>query len=133
VPRRLAVRYFALQALAITAWWIVLATVPASLHWFAPESFPPRTLGAFAPADFGVVIASAMVAWGNTRPWAIPLAWVVAGAMTYAAVYTLTAAMLGVGTLLSVILMVPVAIASLAAATALARGNHEAVPARAQS
>jgi len=134
VGRRLAVQYFVVQAIAIAAWWIGLATIPSAWSWFAPASAPRGTLAAFAPSDIGVVIASALVAWGHRRPWAVPLAWIIAGAMTYAAIYTVAAVIVGLATLLSAILMIPVAIASITAAAALTRdASANAVSRRAVS
>jgi hypothetical protein len=136
VRRRLAVWYFLAQASAVVAWWALLAALPAAWPLFALRESPRAVLGAFAPGDVGVVaLGSALVAWRHGRAWAGALAWVVAGAMSYAASYTATALLLGVAPPLGACLMVPAAVASVAAAAILSRdaggSPTDAVPPRA--
>ena len=119
--RRLAVRYFVAQAVAIAAWWAGLATIPSAWAWFTPTGVPRESLVVFAPGDISVVIASFILAWGKWRPWATPLAWSIAGGMTYATICTLAATMIGTATALSSLLMVAAAIASVVAAAAMTR------------
>jgi hypothetical protein len=127
VGRRLAVRYFYLQAAAIALWWAGMLFVPGVRTLFFPADVTPRSIGAFLPGDVGIVVASLVVASSNQRRWAVPLAWIVAGAMAYATLMTTVHWMLGSSTWLSAMLMVPATIASVAAAAALTRHADDPV------
>ena len=125
--RRLALGYFLLQALAVVVWWGALALQPAAWPLFAVRGAPPIALGAFAPGDLGLVaLGSAVVAVRGARAWSRELAWCVAGAMAYAAAYTVTAAAVRASAPLGALLMVPAAGASIAAALTLSRSAHGA-------
>ena len=118
---RLGRLYFAAQALAVSGWWLLLALRPDLRAWFRLPDTPDATLLAFAPGDLLLaVLGSALVAFSRaSRAWVRPLAWAVAGAMAYAALYTLT---LAYGTAmgpLGALLMIPAAIGSGLAARAL--------------
>ena len=128
--RRLAVQYFALQAVAIAAWWVLLLFIPGANHLFVPHGVPSRSIGAFLPGDVVLIVGSLLVAWGNRSTWAAPLAWTVAGAMVYATSMTVVHWTLGTITALSALLMILAGAGSIAAALALTRSVfHEAVPA----
>jgi hypothetical protein len=120
--RRLAAGYFLVQASAVAAWWTLLAVSPAARPYFALREAPIAALGAFAPGDLGlVVLASLVVGIRRGRGSSGPLAWIVAGAMSYGAAYTISSAALGISSALGAILMVPAAVASLLAASELTR------------
>ena len=127
---RLARAYFALQALAVGGWWLALLLRPAWRAAFRPDSAPDVVLFAFALADLLILgLGSAFVAWSG--PYVVrqrrALAWVVAGATVYGALYTLALALVHAAPPLGAVLMCPAAIAVTLAAYAL--DNHlNAVP-----
>lgn len=122
MQRRLALAYFLVQALAVIAWWALLAARPSARALFAVHGAPPAALGAFAPGDLGLVaLGSALVALQRGRGWSRALAWMVAGAMAYAAAYTATAAITRASGPLGAWLMLPAAAASIGAAGILSR------------
>lgn len=129
---RLAAIYFLAQAIGIAAWWALLAIAPAVRPLFALRNAPLAALGAFAPGDLVLIgVGSVVVAWQAYRGRGAALAWVVSGAMAYAAVYTLAAAVLRLAPALGAVLMVPAAGASLGAAAVLSRStNAHDVPPR---
>jgi hypothetical protein len=132
VRRRLALGYFLVQALAVTAWWVLLAARPSARALFAVHGAPPAALGAFASGDLGLVaLGSALVALLRGRRWGRELAWMVAGAMAYAAAYTATAALMRASGPLGAWLMLPAAAASIGAARILSGVTRdETLPAR---
>ncbi len=125
-----AARYFLVQAIAVVAWWALLVAVPESWAFFEIRGAPRVAFGAFGPGDLGIVaVGSAMVASRYRRPWAGHVAWMVAGAMAYAALYTVTTAALQAAHPLGAILMLPAAGASLVCAATIARAAlREAMP-----
>jgi hypothetical protein len=119
---QLASGYFLVQAIGVTGWWATLAVVPATRPHFALHDAPLAALGAFAPGDLaGIALGSLLIALYHDRGWARPLAWGVAGAMTYAAAYTLSAAILEVTPPWGSLVMVPAAAGSLIAAAERSR------------
>jgi hypothetical protein len=125
VSRRTARAYFAVQAVAVAAWWVLLTLHPASRPLFRPATAPDVALFAFAPGDLLMLgLGSAAVAlWGARRdPTLGAAAWVVAGATAYGAVYTITLAASGATGAVGAGLMTPAALASLACARALNDG-----------
>jgi protein-S-isoprenylcysteine O-methyltransferase Ste14 len=65
--RTLIVALYALQAVAITAWWLMLMTVPESMQWFKPERFDRGFFFAFLPPDTVIVFASILTAVAVAR------------------------------------------------------------------
>lgn len=118
----LARGYFALQGIAVIAWWAMLLFLPATRTAFAIRGAPPIALDAFAPGDLGLVaIGSLLVAAFTSRAWSGTLAWVVAGAMVYAALFTIATAITGASGPLGALLMMPAAIVSVGGASVLGR------------
>ena len=118
---RLARGYFAVQAIAVAAWWLALWLRPEWRGAFKPYSTPDVILLGFAPADLLLLgLASALVAAsGRHTRRRRALAWLVAGATIYATLYTLTLALLGSAPLLGALLMIPAAVAAVIAALIL--------------
>ncbi len=82
--------YLLAQAALVASWWLVLWTVPAARAPFVVGGWPESTLLAFALPDVVVlVVGSAAAAFGlrAQRPWALPLVWLVAGAVLYATLW----------------------------------------------
>ena len=118
--RRLAGMYFVIQAVAVVAWWAVLVAAPSTQSYFTMRDAPFATLGSFAPGDLGLLaLGSSVVGIRMGRGWTIYLAWAVSGALLYAAGYTVTAAASGVSSPVGALLMVPAALASIAASVTL--------------
>jgi hypothetical protein len=125
VSRRTACAYFAVQAVTVVAWWVLLAALPAARPLFRPAGAPDVALFAFAPGDLLMLgLGSAAVAlWSSRRdPTLGAAAWLVAGATAYAALYTITLAACGAMSAVGACLMTPAALASLACARALDHG-----------
>lgn len=110
--------YFALQAVAVLGWWLALLLTPGWRAAFRPYSAPDAVLLAFASGDLLILcLGSALVAWAS--PFFVrarALAWLVAGATVYAALYTLALALTGAAPPLGALLMCPAAVASTLAA-----------------
>jgi hypothetical protein len=124
VSPRLAALYFGVQSASVALWWAVLAVRPETRSFFSSPRAPETTLLAFAPADVAIlVVGSAAVALAGSqgRAWRGPLAWFVAGATVYGAIYTLTLAINGAIGPLGAALMTPAAAASVMCALALTR------------
>lgn len=132
---RLALAYFLVQALAVSTWWAILALRPDARASFALHGAPFAALGAFAPGDLGLVaLGSLVVALRGGRGWSRDLAWLVAGAMTYAAAYTATAALARASGPFGALLMLPAEAASLGSAYTLSvAARDEALPQRADA
>jgi hypothetical protein len=117
---RTARLYLLLQGGAVLGWWAVLLLWPASRALFLVHGAPEITLSAFAAGDLAIVGAGSLaVGASRDRAWAAPLAWIVAGAMTYAALYTILTALVGATGPLGALLMTPAAAASLVSAMVL--------------
>lgn len=111
--------YFAAQALAFAAWWAYLWAVPAARASFFPPGASEIELLAFALPDLGVAVLGSLgaaIAIASGARWAVPLAWLTAGAVVYAAAYCVAWAALRDGGWLSVALMAPAALLSTLAA-----------------
>ena len=119
VNPRLARGYFALQAFAVAGWWVALLLRPPWRGAFRSASTPDAILLAFAPADLLVLaLGSAVVAFSGTHHRRA-VAWLVAGATVYAALYTLALTFAGAAPALGALLMTPAAVASTLAAIAI--------------
>ena len=127
---RAARAWFAVQAAAIAAWWIVLWLRPSARALFRPPEAPDATLLAFAPGDVVIAIASAVLARAPAVRWRGALGWTVAGAMVYATAYTVALAASCAAGVFGAILMAPAALASLLAARALHHAHADALPDR---
>jgi hypothetical protein len=125
--RPLALAYFATQAAAVAAWWIVLAAVPASRPMFALRNAPFSALGAFGPGDLVIVAGgSLLVVLARNSRHASWIATGVAGAVVYAAAYTMSTAIMELSAPWGAICMVPAAIGSVVAARLLVRDRSGA-------
>jgi hypothetical protein len=99
---------------------MLLAVAPGMRAYFMIREAPIEVLGAFAPGDLGLVaLGSLLVGLRRGDGWSGRLAWIVAGAMMYAAAYTVATAALRISHALGACLMVPAAGASLIAASHL--------------
>lgn len=132
ISPRLARTYFGIQAVAFATWWVVLAVRAPARSLFRAAGAPDSTLLAFAPGDLLLTLGSAVVALGadGRRRCPGPLAWLVAGATAYGAMYTLALALGGAAAPLGAVLMTPAALASLVCARALDHGEPDAFPGR---
>jgi protein-S-isoprenylcysteine O-methyltransferase Ste14 len=96
----------------VALWWLLLR-LPAAQPLFLPPGNDASALHAFAAADLlllalGSALAALLLARRN--PWALPLVWLVAGAIDYATIYTIGWAWLANGGWLGVVLMAPAAL-----------------------
>ena len=118
----LARAYFALQALAVAGWWLALFVRPAWRAAFRPDAAPDIVLLALAPGDLLMLgLGSAFVAWSGPhlqRPRRA-VAWLVAGATIYGALYTVALTISGAVPVIGALLMCPAAVACALAAFAL--------------
>jgi protein-S-isoprenylcysteine O-methyltransferase Ste14 len=120
--KRAAAIYFILQGLAVALWWLLLFTTPASRKYFILENNSETSLMAFWLPDLMFLAGGSLVAgWlvfrdNKHAPVAL---WLVAGAMSYAALYCLAFAYITDTGWLGVILMLPAMIWSGVFATTL--------------
>ncbi len=111
----LASAYFALQGCAILAWWGLLWFFPSTRSWFLPKGSLERDLLAFSLPDLAFIVAGSILAsllLTKRNPWALPVAFLVAGGMVYAALYCLASALMSDSAWWSVVLMMPAAFLS---------------------
>ena len=117
--------WFATQAAGVVAWWLLLLITPDVRPLFSIREAPSIALGAFAAGDLLLIaLGSALVSLASDRRWATPLAWMVAGAVAYGAMYCLSIAVAGSAPTLGAALMVPAAALSIAAALAISRDRR---------
>lgn len=121
--RPLASSYFLLQGLSTVAWWALLALWPATRAWFLPPHNHASALLAFSVPDLTLLAGGSLVAGALARRgsgWALPLSWLVAGAVDYATLYVMAWAALGGGGWFGFVAMAPMALVSTALALDLA-------------
>lgn len=107
---RSAAIYYAIQGVAVIAWWTVLFAVPGSRKYFLLERSSEFSLLAFWLADLSFLgIGSLVAAWLCLRhnDYSRIAAWFVTGAISYAAVYCFAFAMITDHGWLGVVLMFP--------------------------
>lgn len=107
---RSAAIYYAVQGLAVIAWWILLFSVPSSRRYFLLEQNSEFSLLAFWLADLSFLgLGSLAAAWLCFRhhEYSQIASWFVTGAISYAAVYCLAFAMITDYGWLGVTLMLP--------------------------
>lgn len=108
--RHTAAVYFALQGIAVVAWWLALFFVPAARKYFQLEDNSETSLLAFWLADLSFLgIGSIVASWFCFRESKhAPVAlWFVAGAISYAAFYCFAFALFTDSGWLGVALMFP--------------------------
>ena len=108
--RHSAAIYFAFQGFAVIAWWVELFFVPASRHYFLLEKGSENSLMAFWLADMSFLgFGSLAVGWLCFRnsEYQRMAAWFVTGAVSYAAVYCFTFALITDAGWLGVTMMFP--------------------------
>lgn len=121
--RRLAAAYFAVQGLAVSAWWTLLACAPTARTAFLPNGNHVSALLAFALPDALLLIGGSLVVAAlaaRADRWAVPVAFLVAGAMGYATLDVLAWSALAGGGWLSFVMMAPAALLSTVFALTLA-------------
>lgn len=108
--RHTAAVYFALQGIAVFAWWLLLIFVPDSRKYFQLETDSATSLLAFWLADLLLLgIGSLAAGWLCRRDsrHAPVAAWFVAGAISYATFYCLAFAFFTDAGWLGITLMLP--------------------------
>jgi protein-S-isoprenylcysteine O-methyltransferase Ste14 len=108
--RHTAALYFALQGIAVFAWWLLLLLIPASRKYFQLENNSEISLLAFWLADLtflGIGSLAASVLCQRDSQYAAPVSWFVCGAVSYAALYCLMFAFFTDTGWLGVTLMLP--------------------------
>lgn len=121
--RRLAAAYFVGQGFAVSLWWVMLVLRPEARAAFLPAAAPEAVLLAFWLPDLALLAAGSLVAGylcARPGPAAVAALWLVAGAMTYASLYTLTLALLMDGGWLGPTLMLPANLLTVSLAAPLA-------------
>jgi protein-S-isoprenylcysteine O-methyltransferase Ste14 len=112
--RRSASVYFALQGLAVIAWWSLLFFVPASRKFFQMGASEEILLAFWLP-DLALLAAGSLVISAfclSDNKFLSPALWLVAGAFSYTALYSLAFALLTDSGWLGVTLMFPAMIMS---------------------
>lgn len=116
---RFGAGYFLFQGLVVGTWWLLLWRRPEMRGLFLPPGAGLVELLAFATPDLVIIAVGSLVTGGLTlvrSPWALPLGWLVAGAVDYAFLYCVSWATLRDGGWLSVAAMAPAALFSTIAA-----------------
>lgn len=114
-PRSLAGAYFAFQGLTVLVWWALLLFFPSSRSWFLPKGSLERDLLAFALPDLGLIVVGSLLASiliAKRNPCSLPVEFLVAGGMDYAALYCIAWAVASDSAWWSVVLMSPAAFLS---------------------
>jgi len=122
---RFAGWYLTAQGLAFAAWWAYLFWVPAGRGAFVPPGASELDLLAFSLPDLLVAVPASLaagVAFLRRLRWTLPLAWLAAGAVSYAFVYCVAWAWLRGGGWISVAFMAPAALLSTVAALDASEG-----------
>ncbi|HVH13063.1 MAG TPA: hypothetical protein VM759_08430, partial [Longimicrobium sp.] len=66
--RRASAVYFALQGVAVLAWWAMLWQMPATREWFTAPGWPRATLTAFWLPDIVLLAGGSLAAgWLSVR------------------------------------------------------------------
>lgn len=134
---RSAGAYFALQAAAVTGWWIVLLLVPSSRAHFRMGDASEAVLLAFWLPDLtllalGSIVGAYLCLRGDAR--ALAVMWLVCGAVSYATLYCFAFALMTDSAWLGVALMLPAMLLTMASTLAVsphgARFFRQAKPAR---
>lgn len=102
--------YFAVQGLGVAVWWLLLFSTPSSRKYFLLESGSEVSLMAFWLADLAFLSAGSLaVSWLIYRDskYAPAALWLVAGAVSYAALYCLAFTYVTDTGWLGVLLMLP--------------------------
>ena len=116
--------WFLVQAVLVSAWWLLLACSPAARSLFVVGDWPEATLLLYAPADMFALVVPSLVAGAGLRRrvfWAGAAAMFTCGAAVYAFLTTVGALLAtGNGWLPSAI-MLPCAVGNVLAARAATR------------
>lgn len=111
--------YLSVQATAVCGWWGWLILFPSHRALFLPSGASETELVAFMLPDLAITVASSLagaVLFFSTSVWVVPVAWLSAGSVLYAATYCLSWAALRGSGWLSVALMLPAALLATLAA-----------------
>ena len=125
-PPALAVAWFVVQGLAVAAWWALLMARPSARSWFLPPGNDASALLAFSLPDALLLVGGSLVTailCARDHRWALPLAWLVAGATDYATLHVLGWALLAGGGWASFVAMAPCALISTTFALDLASAH----------
>lgn len=134
--RHSAAIYFAVQSIAVIAWWATLYLYPSARKYFQLEQYSETSLLAFWLADLAFISAGSFVtAWlcATDSPLKTIPAWFVTGCVSYAAVYTFVFASMADAGWLGVVLMFPAMIWSGVFSVGMSFGNAMFRPAAAAS
>ncbi|HQR35945.1 MAG TPA: isoprenylcysteine carboxylmethyltransferase family protein [Blastocatellia bacterium] len=106
--RKLTSPYFAMQAFAILAWWLVLWFQPATRSHFLPPSGDDVFLLAFCLPDLLLLVigslAAAILCWREKALASVAL-WLVIGSLGYATLYCLSLSLFTNAAWISVVMM----------------------------
>lgn len=114
--------YFALQGVAVIAWWLLLLFAPATRAYFQMGDSAATLLAFWLPDLLLLGIGSLLGAWlcWRDQSLALPVLYVVCGAFSYAGLYCLLFALLTNTAWLGLALMLPAAFLSVVCTLALA-------------
>jgi protein-S-isoprenylcysteine O-methyltransferase Ste14 len=125
--RLFATLYFAVQGVAVLAWWILLFSAPSSRKYFQMGESETTLLAFWLPDLFLLAVGSFAVSafvWFENR-FTVIAVWFVVGAIAYATFYCLAFAMMTDSGWLGVVLMFPAMIWSGNFAIGLSPAFHE--------
>ncbi len=106
--RKLTAPYFALQALAVLAWWLVLWLYQESRRFFMPPNSDEVFLLAFCLPDLALIVigslAASFLTWREKAAASVAL-WLVIGSLGYATLYCLALSLFTNSAWISVVMM----------------------------
>lgn len=106
--RKLTPTYFALQALAVLAWWMTLWLQPNSRRFFMPPNSDEVFLLAFCLPDLALIVIGSFAAsflCHREKASANVALWLVVGSLGYATLYCLALSLLTDSAWISVVMM----------------------------
>lgn len=106
--RKLTAPYFAIQALAVLAWWLTLWLYPNSRQFFMPPDSDEVFLLAFCLPDLALIVigslAASFLCWREKSSANVAL-WLVVGSLAYATLYCLALSLFTNSAWISVVMM----------------------------
>lgn len=128
--RHIVASYLIAQAIGTAAWWGLLLSVPESVKWFQPPTWPSAALLGFWLGDSMLLIGGSLATASAVllrKPWATILIWSLTGAVWYPTLYCIGVSILTDEAWIASTMMASMAGLTLAMATI--HGNATQTPA----
>ncbi len=119
-PRNIVASYLIFQAIGTMVWWGLLWSVPESVKWFQPTTWPAGALFGFWLSDLLLIVGGSVVAAVAVlcrTSWAVVAVWSLAAVVWYPTLYCIGVSILTDESWIASALMASMAGLSLAMAT----------------